>query len=149
MRQAVSSGVRALARLNGPDEWPTLEWFGQPRANIRANNITLTAMSYCTALVANALQLKVVPEVLMDDDAQSRFCISDWGNWGLKRDENTRDIALDLAPTSVQLSLPHHPCIDLIPWPSFRSKFILAISMDPPMIDEDDLCLDVRAWDGG
>lgn len=85
MRQAVSSGVRALARLNGPDEWPTLEWFGQPRANIRANNITLTAMSYCTALVANALQLKVVPEVLMDDDAQSRFCISDWGSGELKK----------------------------------------------------------------
>jgi hypothetical protein len=151
MKQAVSFGVRVLAGLNGPEEWPGLEWLGQPRPNIYANQINLTAMSYFKALVANANHLKVHPDVLMDDYAQSSFCMSDLENGEHSRDHNTRNIALDLIPTSVQRSLPHHPIADLIPWPSFRSKFIMAMSTNPPMIDEDDLCLDVmggglRCW---
>jgi hypothetical protein len=151
MKQAVSFGVRVLAQLNGPEEWPRLEWLGQTRPNIYANQINLTAMSYCKALVANANHLNVAPDVLMDDYAQSRFCISDLQNEEHSRADDTGDIAPDLIPTSTQLSLPHHPIADLIPWPSFRSKFVIAMSTDPPMIDEDDLCLDVmggglRCW---
>jgi len=151
MRKAVAFGIKVLGQLDGPRKWPTLEWLGQARTNILPQQINLTAMSYFTALVANANHLRVTPDVLMDDYAQSNFCISKSESENDSREDSTRDIAHDLVPTSVQLSLPHHPIIDFIPWSTFRSKYIIAVSTDPPMIDEDDLCLDVmsgglRCW---
>ncbi|OCL13810.1 hypothetical protein AOQ84DRAFT_282391, partial [Glonium stellatum] len=36
----------------------------------------------------------------------------------------------------------HHPYIDILPFPNFRDRVLAATSTDPPLIDEDELCLD-------
>lgn len=44
-------------------------------------------------------------------------------------------------PTSIQLSVPHHPMLDVIPWSSLRDKLILMYAMPPalrPKIARDD-----------
>lgn len=48
----------------------------------------------------------------------------------------------NLHPTSVQFTIPHHPTLDLLPWPSMREKLILMLAMPnklrPPIAQEDD-----------
>jgi WD40 repeat protein len=73
--QVVSSGVKLLAQLNGPHEWPTLESFQPQCPNVYANNITLIAVSCLSAMWVNILHLKIIPEEVARYDGQSRFCI--------------------------------------------------------------------------
>ncbi|EXJ79556.1 hypothetical protein A1O3_07835 [Capronia epimyces CBS 606.96] len=37
----------------------------------------------------------------------------------------------NLQPTLVQLSTPHHPIIDLLPWPAVRDRLIMVLSQPP------------------
>lgn len=146
MRQVVVAGVKVLARLTAPDEWPGLD----KCPNLCTDTITLTAISFASALHANAVQLGVSPEELMDDEAQSRFYLEDSALIAHAM-SNEGHIAPDLVPTTAQRQVRHHPCYDLVPWPHFRSNVIMLASTDPPMIDEDDLCLDMmsgglRCW---
>jgi hypothetical protein len=153
IKQAVSAGVRVLAQLDSPPEWPPPEWFRQPSPRLSSITIDLKAMSFAAAVLRNAIQLRLPYESILDDNAQSRFYSA-----GSERSELEEDLKRDnvqlasgLTPTTVQRCMPHHPCYDLVPWPSFRSNIISAISMDPPLIDEDELCLDVfggglRCW---
>lgn len=47
----------------------------------------------------------------------------------------TLSIALppDLQPTEVQGTIPHHPLLDILPWPSVRNKFIYIFSQPVEM----------------
>ena len=51
----------------------------------------------------------------------------------------------DLRPTAAQRAIPHHPYIDLIPWPTFRTKVLQAKTMTPSLLDEDDLLQECKA----
>ncbi|RGP81526.1 hypothetical protein FLONG3_258 [Fusarium longipes] len=53
----------------------------------------------------------------------------------------------DLRPTDKQLTIGHHPYVDVIPFKSFRENLIQALEHDPPIIDEGILCHDIL--DGG
>jgi hypothetical protein len=48
----------------------------------------------------------------------------------------------NLHPITAQLTIPHHPMLDLLPWPSVREKLICMLSMPsafrPPVAQEDD-----------
>ncbi|KAJ8114956.1 hypothetical protein OPT61_g3277 [Boeremia exigua] len=48
----------------------------------------------------------------------------------------------NLHPVSVQFTIPHHPAIDLLPWPSVREKLIILFAMPnrlrPSIAQEDD-----------
>jgi hypothetical protein len=48
----------------------------------------------------------------------------------------------NLHPTAAQLTIRHHPMLDLLPWPSVREKLICMLSMPsafrPPVAREDD-----------
>lgn len=50
----------------------------------------------------------------------------------------------NLQPTPAQLTIPHHPIIDAMPWPSVREKLICVLSLQsmcrPPVAQEDDPC---------
>ncbi|RYO84061.1 hypothetical protein DL764_009380 [Monosporascus ibericus] len=156
MKQVVSCGVRILSQLKNPPEWPSLDSYKAPCPNPSTRNITLTTMSIISAQLLNMQHLNITPVLMLDEDAQSLYCLSnvwDSGTEGVPNDENgsLRHISPDLRPVVAQRTLPHHPYIDLIPWPSFRSNVIQATSVDPPTIDEDDLCLDlsnggIRCW---
>ncbi|KAL6405227.1 hypothetical protein AUP68_12071 [Ilyonectria robusta] len=51
-----------------------------------------------------------------------------------------------LTPTMLQLSTPHHPWIDLLPWPKLRDRIIYLCYITEEM-DDDDLCLDMAEFD--
>lgn len=40
-------------------------------------------------------------------------------------------LPMNLRPTAIQKSQPHHPVIDLLPWPGVRDKLILVFSQPP------------------
>ncbi|KAJ4992000.1 hypothetical protein SVAN01_02595 [Stagonosporopsis vannaccii] len=48
----------------------------------------------------------------------------------------------NLHPVPAQMMIPHHPAIDIIPWPTMREKLILTLAMPskmrPPVVREDD-----------
>lgn len=157
IKHAVTSGVKILAQLTAPGEGQIRACFEQSSPRLCTNTITLSAMSFISALHANAARLKMAPDSLMADEAQSQFyhtadaCYSGFELCSIDDNWHTDNIPPDLRPTFIQQSLPHHPCHDLIPWASFRTNVIRSSSMNSPLIDEDDLCLDmlsggIRCW---
>ncbi|KAK9364435.1 hypothetical protein V1509DRAFT_643692 [Lipomyces kononenkoae] len=48
-----------------------------------------------------------------------------------------------LRPTTAQIVYQHHPFLDILPFPSMRSRVILFASASPPMVDIMDLKLDI------
>ena len=113
--------------------------FAQQESNILNNRVTLKTVALGSAFFANATLLGIPIASLMDyEDApvqpQALLCTKP-----------------DLVPTPAQLAIPHHPTVDVIPWPAFRSNVCIAIAHNPPLIDDDELCLDlmndgVRCW---
>ncbi|KAI0427935.1 hypothetical protein F5Y09DRAFT_332972 [Xylaria sp. FL1042] len=104
-----------------------------------ANRITLTPVALGSAFFANAMLLGIPVSALMDYEdvpipPQALHCTKP-----------------DLFPTPAQIAIPHHPSFDVIPWPAFRSNACIALAQNPPLIDDDELCLDlmndgVRCW---
>ncbi|OIW29060.1 hypothetical protein CONLIGDRAFT_633258 [Coniochaeta ligniaria NRRL 30616] len=50
-----------------------------------------------------------------------------------------------LTPTPLQASEPHHPWVDLLPWPVLRDRILHLSAGD--LLDEDDLCHDIVELD--
>jgi len=46
-------------------------------------------------------------------------------------------IKRDLRPTVAQVTIPHHPYLDVFPFPEVRSRIIELTACDPPLLDED------------
>lgn len=42
-------------------------------------------------------------------------------------------LPINLRPTWTQMTIPHHPVVDLLPWPSARDKMIKVLSQPPEM----------------
>ncbi|KFZ24488.1 hypothetical protein V502_01023 [Pseudogymnoascus sp. VKM F-4520 (FW-2644)] len=133
------------------------------RADLYGSTITLESICSASAYLANAEYLKIPFANLVNDFAESPFSLSRNRSPGLLNGGNIatadpHEASIfqgiddsDLAPTAAQFSIPHHPYLDIIPWPTFRSKAIIAGSVNPPLIDEADLCLDLmngglRCW---
>jgi hypothetical protein len=59
------------------------------------------------------------------------------------------DLPWNLQPTPAQLTIPHHPAIDILPWPSVREKMICILSLPsmlrPPIAQNDDPCSSSQA----
>ncbi|KAH7146172.1 hypothetical protein EDB81DRAFT_869074 [Dactylonectria macrodidyma] len=51
-----------------------------------------------------------------------------------------------LAPTTLQLSTPHHPWVDLFPWPKLRDR-IIWLCYAAETMDDGDLCFDMAEFD--
>ncbi|KAH8886608.1 hypothetical protein GQ53DRAFT_694599 [Thozetella sp. PMI_491] len=61
------------------------------------------------------------------------------------RTTNASKCPESLQPTTVQLSVIHHPWLDLIPFPVIRNRAIRAIATG--LLDEDELCTDLMEVD--
>ncbi|KAH8887222.1 hypothetical protein GQ53DRAFT_693617 [Thozetella sp. PMI_491] len=180
LRTVVTAGVVLLGNLSEPvdagDE--TVERFWHhlhlpAEADMRKNYITFRTESLAWALTSNALHLGIPAMDILLEGAQSPFFHPQWSlkeqagssngvaptscadislACGARRPPGlSSDIQQDLRPTIEQFSIPHHPCYDVLPWPTVRSNILTALSMDPPAIDEEDLCLDlmndgIRFW---
>ena len=177
----ILAGTTLLARLRAPlstKSAPANEILNNNRKDAGLNlresmsmsSITLYSVSFTAAIMANARHLQIAPHDIISEHSQSPFYLTraslgknpalqnsaPASYFGPRRDTDDgdsfyEDIKPDLRPTRIQTNIPHHPCLDVLPWPTFRSNAIMAASMDPPPIDEDDLCLDmlndgIRCW---
>jgi Domain of unknown function (DUF3425) len=57
-------------------------------------------------------------------------------------------IPANLWPTTIQCTVPHHPWIDILPWPNMRDKLITLVSefFDVDDCDECFLLHDIQVW---
>jgi hypothetical protein len=56
---------------------------------------------------------------------------------------NLENLKPDLRPVFEQMTIPHHPYLDLIPFSSFRKRALTAIASDRLQFSEDELCFDL------
>lgn len=107
------------------------------------NVLHLARISYFAALFANFSSLGFDFALFLDENSKSPF------HGGLPDGGTVEaDVPPSLRPISSQLSVPHHPYIDSLPFPTFRRRILAALSTDPPLLDEDDLCIDLMVRDG-
>ncbi|ETS85874.1 hypothetical protein PFICI_03899 [Pestalotiopsis fici W106-1] len=164
IEEIARAGVETLLGLAGPESWT-----GQlsPIA-LAASKVCLSSMvppvigdpiytirtGFLTASHANCRILGFDPQVILQHHAKSPFVNTAHAmscgtfNTGISgatemQQYRSQKVINDMHPTLEQLTIPHHPYLDLIPWPSFRSRAIIASSMNPPLIDKNELCLDL------
>ncbi|KAF7537282.1 hypothetical protein G7054_g3816 [Neopestalotiopsis clavispora] len=102
----------------------------------------LTQFHFTRGLMAN-IEVMSLSQNQMHDDALSPFntagpleqavVVVGGGGIGPRWDFLPRA----LRPTELQVAIPHHPWIDLLPSPQLRDNILLALEND---LDEDDLC---------
>lgn len=99
--------------------------------------ITLSRVNVQRAVMENILAVGMNMEWMIDDDSISLFNLS-------RPQIPTDHIPRSLRPTQVQLSIPHHPWLDVFPFPSMRDNLISSSDH----FDDEDLCRDLMGfWD--
>ncbi|RFU74841.1 hypothetical protein TARUN_7410 [Trichoderma arundinaceum] len=113
------------------------------------NTLRIARLSYFTALFANFGSLGFDFGLFLDERSLSPFCsgspTKDVGTSAVITDGN---IPSSLRPLPSQFTILHHPYIDALPFPTLRRRALAALAADPPLLDEDDLCLDLMLHDG-
>ncbi|KAJ5112140.1 hypothetical protein N7532_000185 [Penicillium argentinense] len=105
---------------------------GSPLVDLRLN---VTRLNVLRALHAN-LEILGYSSSAIQDDAQSCFTVL-----GPSQASDLREATLPpaLTPTMIQWTIPHHPWLDLIPFPRMRDNLILA----QDLMDDEQLCRDM------
>ncbi|KAF2131252.1 hypothetical protein P153DRAFT_374191 [Dothidotthia symphoricarpi CBS 119687] len=93
-------------------------------------------LNVLNALARNAVLMGFPPEGLCRDEM-----ISPYTEKGPPTLAMQTSCPKALEPTQLQRTLPHHPWIDLFPFPAFRDNMLLAIHAG--IFDEDELCMDL------
>ncbi|KAF4964456.1 hypothetical protein FSARC_7642 [Fusarium sarcochroum] len=157
------AGIKTLIRLNGPQTWSghmSLMALAKGNSHAAIDSLqslgdppNLIRIGFLTASLANCRLLGLDPCAIMNHDAESPFVRTVHYAVNTKRashdpyfsaspeiqQHSPKGFANDMCPTVEQLIIPHHPYLDIIPWPSFRSRAIIASSMNPPLIDKSEL----------
>ncbi|KAJ5804824.1 hypothetical protein N7474_010689 [Penicillium riverlandense] len=107
------------------------------------NTLRISRLSYFSALFANFSALGFDFSVFLDENSISPYCTDN-----LSSPEGFKDTPVNLRPLLCQLTVPHHPYLDTLPFPTFRQRALAALSTDPPLLNEDDLCVDLMLKDG-
>ncbi|KAF4951756.1 hypothetical protein FSARC_12827 [Fusarium sarcochroum] len=168
LNQALATGIGLLSGLNAPVRLETLDPSGLPLVITCPRSVTpvcLSAISFTSAVGANAVFLGIQGHSLLDMSLYSPFSSSEpnlpLGSQVVYRQQQTGqsfdqvddspspsyDLYADLYPTPVQRTTPHQLIFDMLPWPDFRSRVIHAIYSNPPLVDPDDLIVDL--WNDG
>jgi hypothetical protein len=105
----------------------------------------LVRYNVSSALARNADMLGVTAE-FYEWEGISPF-VKQGPTIGLTSPRRSVDWPANLHPTSLQCSMPHHPWLDLFPWPKVRDNMLEAFE-DPSMCDEDELCHDICEYQG-
>jgi hypothetical protein len=118
---------------------------GSSLPDIRLNNIRIKQFLYTTACAANAQVLGLSFEFEDCDTVESLFFRESISKEvaAVACSTDFQHLKTDLRPSPIQLIHRHHPWIDVLPFPTFRERVIKLAYSDPPMIDEDELCLDL------
>ncbi|KAH6655944.1 hypothetical protein BKA67DRAFT_562236 [Truncatella angustata] len=105
-----------------------------PRADML---LSLIQFNSTRALVVNARALGITRE-FMAPDSRSPFIAPN--NGGLTSDTS---MPSSLRPTQFQLTVAHHPWIDILPWSKVRDNLLLH---DESSYDKKELCRDLRGF---
>lgn len=108
-----------------------------------ANTLRIARLSYFSALFANFSALGFDFSIFLDENSISPYCTDN-----LSLPEGFKDTPVNLRPLLCQFTVPHHPYLDTLPFPTFRQRALAALSTDPPLLNEDDLCIDLMLKDG-
>jgi len=88
-------------------------------------------------------------EPLMRDEGVSPFSLGPKTGWHPSQLPVIRakfdNLTPDLRPCDAQLTFAHHPYLDVVPFRVFRDKTLRALQNDPPLLDEEELCWDLKA----
>ena len=96
-------------------------------------------MSFVAACFANAAMLGLSPEAVWDPTSQSPF-------YQMRMADATQLVHTKplLRPSATQLNYPHHPYLDILPFPSFRDRTIQLLQIRPLPFDPTRLCEDLK-----
>jgi hypothetical protein len=96
----------------------------------------LIQYNFIKALIENMAVIGLTHEQL-DDDA-----ISPFNTMGPSHHDSLSSLPLSLRATDIQRTIPHHPWLDLLPFPQMRDNLISA----GESYDETQLCLDMKGY---
>ncbi|KAI9164102.1 hypothetical protein HJFPF1_05738 [Paramyrothecium foliicola] len=96
-------------------------------------------LNLLNAIADNAALIGFDLDSLCRDEFISPFCSI--GPCQVNTSMTLDSCPTELQPTQLQRTVPHHPWIDLFPFPTFRDNILRAL--DANLFDDDDLCHDV------
>ncbi|KAL3451361.1 hypothetical protein BJX65DRAFT_303939 [Aspergillus insuetus] len=132
---ALLAGVQVLSRLRGPTRW----YF-----EIDGGHVLRVSQphAHMSAFVEIAKHIGVLVEEMAVDGAMSPFTptrpSAPWTS-----PDKLAALKPDIQPVPEQFMIPHHPYLDLIPFPTFRTRALLALACEDRTFDEADLCFDL------
>ncbi|KAL2811414.1 hypothetical protein BJX63DRAFT_276325 [Aspergillus granulosus] len=133
---ALLAGVQVLSRLKGPARWCSEASSGGPIMRFPQ------LYRHMSAFVEIARHMGLLVDQMAGDDAISPFISTrPYAPWATA--EKIATLKPDLQPVPEQMTVAHHPYLDLIPFPSFRTRALLALARGDRTFDETDLCFDL------
>jgi hypothetical protein len=114
--------------------------------DIRTNTIQLTTMSFVAACMSNAVMLGLSPAELINKKSQSPFYQAQISH-EVAQTAYTQTFAHlkpQLRPSTTQFVHPHHPYLDILPFPAFRNCAIQLLQIQPRPFDPEELCRDLQ-----
>jgi hypothetical protein len=114
--------------------------------DIRINTIQLTTMSFVAACMSNAAMLVLSPAELMNKKSQSPFYQAQISHEVAQTTYTRKFVHLkpQLRPSTTQFVHPHHPYLDILPFPAFRNCAIQLLQVQPRPFDPEELCRDLQ-----
>lgn len=112
---------------------------------------TLSSRHLLSLLQVNVLQafesmlhmIGVTPEQFMEDNTESVYTGTDARN---SSNDVVPELPVSLLPSMLQKTIPHHPWVDILPFPQMRDNILLLksredIGTNTLEFDQDELCL--------
>ncbi|KAL3471909.1 hypothetical protein BJX99DRAFT_236599 [Aspergillus californicus] len=128
-----------------------------PDADLYANHLRIDSICTITALYGLSMHVGITEDLICGEETPSMFFQSGAQTADASVKANTvrnvraafKSLKPDMRPSAEQIFVPHHPYIDIIPFPSLR-KYLIAHQDE---IDEDclfhDLLTGLVCWGGG
>lgn len=115
--------------------------------DIRMNTIQLTTISFIKACMSNAAMLGLSPAELLSKKSQSPFYRAQISHEVAQTCSAMEFVHLkpQLRPSNIQVIHPHHPYLDILPFPVFRNCAIQLLQLQPPPFDPAELCRDLQS----
>jgi hypothetical protein len=148
IREIMLAGFRAInSPVNSSKE--AMKLLSSPfLADPYKNNLRLVRAATLDAYLSNALSLGMdIPTLYRE------HCSSPFYRPRTNRGEDIRNLVAKMSinlpehlkPTPPQVLCPHHPYLDLLPFPTLRARAIALTSRNPPLIDGAELKSDIMS----
>ncbi|GAM36864.1 hypothetical protein TCE0_022r06292 [Talaromyces pinophilus] len=115
--------------------------------NVYANNLRLKQFTTICALRASIEAVGLDFSMLSNPETESPFyrgSLSKDAAEMIITKEGFDNVVPHLRPTIAQIRRRHHPYLDALPFPTLRERIIEACSLESPILDEEDLCEDLK-----